>query len=86
MNESPNCCNHSENIELFGYRSKYRIELSEIKRNVDLNIKLNISKSQMNRYLENVLYRGVAGYLIKIQNSPTVYINADEFVFDSDHG
>ena len=40
----------------------------------------------MNRYLENVLYRGVAGYLIKIQNSPTVYINADEFVFDSDHG
>ena len=40
----------------------------------------------MNSYLENLLYRGVAGYLIKIKNSPTAYINADEFGFDSDHG
>jgi hypothetical protein len=39
----------------------------------------------MNRYLEILLYRVVAGYL-KIQNSPTACINADELVFDSSYG
>jgi hypothetical protein len=33
----------------------------------------------MNRYLENVLYQIVVGNL-KIQNSPTAYINSDELV------
>ena len=61
------------------------IELSELKPNVNLDIKLNISKSQVNKYLENVLYRVVVGNL-KIQNSSTAYINADELVFDSGHG
>jgi hypothetical protein len=36
------------------------IELSELKPNVNLNIKLNISKSHVNRYLENVFYRFLA--------------------------
>ena len=36
----------------------YRIELSELKPNVNLNInKLNTSKNRVNRYLQNVLYR-----------------------------
>jgi hypothetical protein len=37
---------------------------------VNLNINLNTSKSQMNRYLENLFYPVVAGNL-KIQSSPT---------------
>jgi hypothetical protein len=38
----------------------------------------------MNRSLENVRYRVVVGNS-KIQNSPTVYIIADELVSDSGH-
>jgi hypothetical protein len=41
--------------------------------------------SKMNRYHENVLYRVVVGNL-KIQNNPTVHINADGLVCDSGHG
>jgi hypothetical protein len=57
---------HSAKIKLFGYR----IDLPELKPNVNLYIKLNTSKSQVNRYLENVLYRVVEGNL-KIQNNTT---------------
>jgi hypothetical protein len=64
------CCIHSAEIELFGCEPNYWIELSELKPNVNLNINLNTSKSQMNRYLENLFYPVVAGNL-KIQNSPT---------------
>jgi hypothetical protein len=35
----------------------------------------------VNRYLENVLYRVVAGNL-KIQNNQIAYINSDELVFE----
>jgi hypothetical protein len=69
MNELANCCIqliHSAKIKLFGYR----IDLPELKPNVNLYIKLNTSKSQVNRYLENVLYRVVEGNL-KIQNNTT---------------
>jgi hypothetical protein len=44
---------------------------------MNLNIKLNTSKSQVNRYLENVLYQVVEGIL---------YLNAGKLVFDSGHG
>jgi hypothetical protein len=47
------CFIHLEKIELFGYGPNYRIELSELKPNVSLNRKLNISESQVNRYLES---------------------------------
>jgi hypothetical protein len=54
--------------------------------NYKLNSLIIILKSQVNRYLENVLYRVVAGNL-KIQNSPIAYnINADVLDFDSGHG
>jgi hypothetical protein len=52
---------------------------------VNLNIKLNTSKSQVNRYLENVLHRVVKDNL-KDQYSPRTYINAKELVFDSGYG
>ena len=64
-NESANCCIHSSNIEILGYGPNNRIELSELKPNVNLDIKnfqIN-SENQVNRYLENVLYRGVADML-----------------------
>ena len=41
---------HSAKIELFGYGPNYQIELSALKPNVKKNIKLNTSKSQVNRY------------------------------------
>ena len=47
MNESANCCIHSAKIELFGYGANYRIELKP-KANVNINIKLNTSKSCVN--------------------------------------
>ena len=46
-----NCCILSAKIELFGHGAYHH----ELKPNVNLNIKLNTSKSQVNRYLENVL-------------------------------
>jgi hypothetical protein len=49
-------------------------------------IYISVTKySNIGEYLENVLYRVIAGNL-KIQNNPTSYVNADELVFDSGHG
>jgi hypothetical protein len=80
-----NCRIHSAKIELFGLEPNYRIELSELihitKREFKYISWLNTSKSQVNRYLENVLYRVVAGNL-KIQNNQIAYINSDELVFE----
>ena len=49
MNESANCCIHWAKIKLFGYGPNYRIELSELKPNVNLNMKFNTLKSQVVR-------------------------------------
>ena len=71
-------------FELIGNGPNYRIELSELKLNVNSNIKLNTPKIQLNRYRENVLYRVLTGNL-KFQNRPTAYINGDVLVFKSGH-
>ena len=76
---------HERVGKLSRQRLNYQTELSELKSDVNLNIKLNTSKSQVNRYLENVLHRVVKDNL-KDQYSPRAYINAKELVFDSGYG
>jgi hypothetical protein len=47
--ESGNCCIHSAKLELCGYGPNYRTEF--ISENLNLNIELNTSERQMNRWV-----------------------------------